>query len=44
MCQSTLDMFRRLLFEVGLLFENNMLNVLDCLVYSLFGPFQYQRL
>jgi hypothetical protein len=40
----TLDMLRRLLFELGLLFENSMLNVLVCLVYSLFGPFQYQIL
>lgn len=32
MCQSTLDMFRRLLSELGLLFENSMLNVLACLV------------
>ena len=36
---STLDMLRRLLFELGILFENSMLNVLVCLVYSLFGPF-----
>jgi hypothetical protein len=32
MCLSTLDMLRRLLFELGLLFENSMLNVLVCLV------------
>ena len=41
---STLDMLRRLLFDIGILFENSMLNVLVCLVYSLFGPFQYQIL
>jgi hypothetical protein len=44
MCLRTLDMLRRILFELGLLFENSMLNVLVCLVYSLFGPFQYQIL
>jgi hypothetical protein len=31
---STLDMLRRLLFELGLLFENSMLNV-----FGLFGVF-----
>ena len=41
---STLDMLRRILFELRLLFENSMFNVLVCLVYSLFGPFQYQIL
>lgn len=44
MCLSTLDMLRRLLFELGLLFENSVTvysMFLVCLVYSFFSSFQY---